>query len=87
MLKRVTTEKRLCPGDILKRCLEVTGENSDITTIDITGGAPEMNPFMKDFIREAAVLGKRLIVRSNLVILTEDDYSGMPDFTPTTGLR
>jgi radical SAM/Cys-rich protein len=62
-------------GDILKRCLEVIRENSGISTIDITGGAPEMNPFLKGFIMDAAKIGRRLIVRSNLAILADQDYA------------
>jgi len=74
-------------GDILKRCLEVIRENSGISTIDITGGAPEMNTFLKDFIGEASKLGRRLIVRSNLVILTEDEYSGYAAFYADNGVE
>lgn len=79
--------KELMSGDILRRCLEAIGENREITTIDITGGAPEMNSFLKEFIREAVKLGRRLIVRSNLVILTEDDYSGHAGFYADNGVE
>jgi radical SAM/Cys-rich protein len=67
--------KEIMSGDILNRCLEVIRENSGITTIDITGGAPEMNPSVKGFITDAAKTGKRLLVRSNLAILADDDYA------------
>lgn len=77
----------LMSWDILRRCLEVTGENREINTLDITGGAPEMNPLLKEFIRKAVKLGRRLIVRSNLVILTEDDYSGHAGFYADNGVE
>jgi len=67
--------KEMMSGDILKQCLEVIRENSGITTIDITGGAPEMNPSLKDFIKDAAKIGRRLMVRSNLAILADEDYA------------
>lgn len=59
---------------IMEKCIETIQENSGINTIDITGGAPEMNPNLEWFIKESAKLNKRLIVRSNLVILLEDEY-------------
>jgi radical SAM/Cys-rich protein len=68
--------KEVMPRYILDMCLAAAVKNIGINTIDITGGAPEMNPFLKDFIKEAAKLGRRLIVRTNLVILAEDGYDG-----------
>jgi radical SAM/Cys-rich protein len=79
--------KEMMSGDILKQCLEVIRENKDVTTVDITGGAPEMNPFLKDFIGEVSKLGRRLIARSNLVILTEEAYSGYAGFYAENGVE
>ncbi len=62
----------------LEKCLAVAAAPS-ITTIDITGGAPEMNPHVGWFIDAAAKLGKRLIVRSNLIILLEKEYECFVD--------
>lgn len=64
--------------EILNACLEIAKEK-EISTIDITGGSPEMNPHLEWFLGEAGKLGKRLIVRSNLVILLEDAYAGYID--------
>ena len=58
---------------VFEKCLQVLSEHP-IGTIDITGGAPEMNPNLPWFIREAAKLGRRLLVRSNLMILHQDQY-------------
>jgi radical SAM/Cys-rich protein len=58
---------------VLKQCLEIA-RDPDIITIDITGGAPELNPNLSAFIEQAAQLDKRLIVRSNLVILDNAPY-------------
>jgi radical SAM/Cys-rich protein len=63
---------------ILNACLEIAKEK-EISTIDITGGSPEMNPHLEWFLNEAGKLGKRIIVRSNLVILLEDAYAGFID--------
>ena len=58
---------------VLDKCLEVL-EHYPISTIDITGGAPEMNPHLEEFVRQVAKLKKRLIVRSNLTLLLEAPY-------------
>ncbi len=66
--------------DTLKHCLEAL-RNSDISTVDLTGGAPEMNPHFRWFIEEVSELGKDVIVRSNLTILTTaPKYQALPDF-------
>ena len=48
--------------------------------LDITGGAPEMNINFKWLVSEAVKLGVHVIVRSNLVILTEPDYEDFLKF-------
>jgi radical SAM/Cys-rich protein len=62
----------------LETCLAIAAEPS-ITTLDVTGGAPEMNPHLEWFLNAAAQFGKRIIVRSNLTILLEREYSGFID--------
>jgi radical SAM/Cys-rich protein len=59
--------------DTLTECIKVAGR-PEITTIDITGGAPEMHPDFEWLIGELAALKKRLIVRSNLVVLLDPAY-------------
>ena len=63
---------------VFEKCLEIVNRY-DIGTIDITGGAPEMNPHLSWFISEAAKLERRLLVRSNLVILLEEGYQSFLD--------
>lgn len=63
---------------VLTKCLEVL-RHYPISTIDITGGAPEMNPHLEWFITEAAHLERRLIVRSNLTLLLEEPYRRFMD--------
>lgn len=45
-----------------------------MTTLDITGGAPEMNPDFEWLIEQASARGLRVMVRSNLVILRVPGY-------------
>lgn len=58
---------------IFEKCLDIMWQHP-IDTIDLTGGAPEMNPHLPWFIGEVAKLNRRLMVRSNLIILLEERY-------------
>ena len=52
----------------------------EFETLDITGGAPEMNPDFRFLVDEAAKLKAHIIVRSNLVIMTCKGYEDIPSF-------
>lgn len=56
---------------IVDKVLNILRENNKITTVDITGGSPELNPHFKYIVKSAANMGKRVMVRSNLAIYTE----------------
>jgi radical SAM/Cys-rich protein len=62
-------------------CLDVI-KNSNAHTLDLTGGAPEMNPNFEWFVEEAAKIGVQdFIVRSNLTIITSNKkYHHLPEF-------
>jgi radical SAM/Cys-rich protein len=64
--------------DTMRHCLEAAACRQ-VSTIDITGGAPEMHPDLAWLIGELAPLKKRLIVRSNLLIMLEPDYAHYMD--------
>jgi radical SAM/Cys-rich protein len=49
-----------------------------INCVDITGGAPEMNPNFEWFLRECASLGRSVKVRTNLSVLLLEEYRGIP---------
>lgn len=61
--------------------------NSDIKTIELTGGAPELNPNFKDVIINARQSGKKVVVRSNLTVLAEDGMQGLPWFYAEQGVE
>ena len=48
-------------------------------TMDITGGAPEMNPNFRWFLKEIAQYAKTIIVRTNLIILDVPAYRDIPE--------
>jgi radical SAM/Cys-rich protein len=52
----------------------------NIHTLDLTGGAPEMNPHFKYLVEQARAMGVRVIDRCNLVILQEPGYEDLAGF-------
>jgi radical SAM/Cys-rich protein len=65
--------------ETLEDCLSAL-RSTDIGMVDLTGGAPEMNPHFEWFIDAVRDLGRRIQVRSNLTILTTRKYRHLPDF-------
>ncbi|MDX8405131.1 MAG: arsenosugar biosynthesis radical SAM protein ArsS [Mariprofundus sp.] len=61
--------------------------SKQITTLDLTGGAPEMNPHFCMLVKEARALGVRVIDRCNLTILEEDGYEHMAAFLAEQGVE
>lgn len=49
-------------------------------TLDITGGAPEMNPHFRRVVRAARAAGLHVSVRTNLTIMLREGYRDLPDF-------
>ncbi len=73
--------------ETLETCLALAAQTPSITTVDVTGGAPEMNPHLEWFLRETSALGRRLIVRSNLAILTEPAFARFVDLYASLGVE
>jgi radical SAM/Cys-rich protein len=53
---------------------------SDVTTLDITGGAPELHPQFRTLVERARVLGARVIDRCNLTVLEEPGHEDLAAF-------
>ncbi len=51
-----------------------------IPTLDITGGAPELNPHFRRLVREACKLGVKVMDRCNLTILEQPDQEDLAEF-------
>lgn len=64
----------------MQQCLEVL-RNLDVKTVDITGGAPELNPDFRWFVEQLTALGKHVMVRCNLTIIVSNPrFRDLPDF-------
>ncbi len=65
----------------LEKCLKIIGSVPSIHTVDITGGAPEMNAHFRWFVEECTKLGKKVIDRCNLtIIMANPKYHDLPEF-------
>jgi radical SAM/Cys-rich protein len=53
---------------------------SAIPTLDITGGAPELNPHFRHLVSAARALGAHVLVRHNLTVMFEPGQDDLPDF-------
>jgi radical SAM/Cys-rich protein len=51
-----------------------------VVTLDITGGAPELNPQFRRLVSAARALGLRVMDRCNLTILEEPDQKDLAEF-------
>tara|TARA_B110000902_G_scaffold259768_1_gene331639 strand:+ start:569 stop:1621 length:1053 start_codon:yes stop_codon:yes gene_type:complete len=73
--------KEIMTLDTMKQCLKVIHKTA-AHTLDLTGGAPEMNPNFRWFVAEASKAGiKDFIVRSNLTIIRANKkYHDLPEF-------
>jgi radical SAM/Cys-rich protein len=72
--------KEIMTRATMQQCLDALAQ-SEIKTVDLTGGAPEMNPNFRWFVEEIKRLDRHVIVRCNLtIILANPKYHDLPDF-------
>lgn len=69
----------LMSGELVDLLLEVLAERA-IKTLDLTGGAPEMNPHFRRLVTAATAIGIEVIDRCNLTILLEPGYRHLAQF-------
>ena len=70
----------------LETCLDIL-KKAEISTVDITGGAPELNPHFRWFVEETKKIGKHVMVRSNLTILLETGQEHLAEFYKKQGVE
>jgi len=69
------------------RVLELLAGSPGIETVDLTGGAPELNPNFRFLVRGARALGRAVIDRCNLTVLLEPGQEDTPEFLAEHGVR
>ncbi len=53
---------------------------SSAACLDVTGGAPELNPVFRRMVASARAAGRHVIARSNLTVFFEDGQQDLPEF-------
>ncbi len=72
--------KEIMTRETMGQILEAV-KAAKVKTVDLTGGAPEMNPGFRWFVEELSALGCHIIVRCNLtIILANPKYNDLPEF-------
>jgi radical SAM/Cys-rich protein len=74
------------PRRVLERCASVA-ERSGIDTVELTGGAPELSPDFKWFVRACRDRGRRVVHRTNLTAMLEPGLEDLPDFLRRNGVE
>ena len=73
--------KEIMTRETMRQCLVILAQNPSFITVDLTGGAPELNPDFRWFVEEIKKLDKHIIVRCNLtIILANKKFHDLPDF-------
>ena len=70
--------KEMMGREIAELVVEVLAARR-IGTLDVTGGAPELNPHFRDMVRAARRLGVRVIDRCNLTVLNEPGFEDLAE--------
>ena len=71
--------REIMTRETIDQCLDAL-RRSSIRTLDLTGGAPEMNPDFRYFVTEARKLDVHVIDRCNLTILLAQGFTDMAEF-------
>lgn len=62
-------------------------ERSEVPTVDITGGAPELHPRFRELVIRARAAGRHVIDRCNLTITRLPNYADIPEFLAANGVE
>lgn len=71
--------REIMTRETIDQCLAAI-DQAGIQTLDLTGGAPEMNPHFRYFVQEARRRDCHVIDRCNLTILLANGFQDLPEF-------
>lgn len=71
--------KEMMDRETIDLILQVMRERH-LSTLDLAGGAPEMNPYFRYLVEEARKQDVRVVDRCNLTILSEPGYEELAEF-------
>ena len=70
-----------------ERVVEVIAASARVGTVDITGGAPELNPNFAMLVERSRALGRKVIVRCNLTVTLEPGMEWLVEFYRRAGVE
>jgi radical SAM/Cys-rich protein len=73
--------------DTIDAVLDFLAASPEVRTLDLTGGAPELNPHFRALVVAARSRGVRVIDRCNLTILEEPGQDGLAEFLAAHGVE
>jgi len=80
--------KEIMTRETMEQCLDVLQQHPQLTTVDLTGGAPEMNSHFRWLVGELRKLNRHIMVRCNLtIILSNKKYNDLPAFYKEHGVE
>lgn len=66
--------------EVCEQLIRLIARSPQLETIDLTGGAPELNYGFRPLVEAARAAGKTVLVRSNLTIMFEPGFEDLPDY-------
>ncbi len=75
------------PFDVAERVVELVRLSPSVHTVDITGGAPELNPHFRDLVAQLRGEGRHVIDRCNLSVLFEPGNEDLAEFLASHGVH
>ncbi|CAN5823241.1 arsenosugar biosynthesis radical SAM protein ArsS [soil metagenome] len=71
--------KEIMTREMMEHCLRALA-HTEIPTVDLTGGAPELNPDFRWLVEQIHALNRHIIDRCNLTILLARGFTDLPEF-------
>ncbi len=78
--------ERMAP-DTAERLLALLDLNPCVSLVDLTGGAPELNPSFRRLVEGARARGRAVIDRCNLTVFFQPGQEDTPEFLAAQGVR
>eukprot|EP00752_Nemacystus_decipiens_P009410 g8413.t1 len=72
--------KEMVSKEVAERCIEIIKNSPTVKTLDITGGAPELNEHFRYMVEQGRALGLDVIDRCNLTVLQEPGQEDLAEF-------
>lgn len=72
--------KEMMSREVVDECLRIIAASPSVKTVDITGGAPELNENFRYLVEGCKALGKEVIDRCNLTVLQEPGQEDLAQF-------